>query len=106
VESFKETLELGLQKPEQIVVRAIYPILEEHNVSGVTVHCGVAVTSAESPMGLFTSAYSEGRHCSVSARHDMLWQLCPIPASSCFCISEESAIVCLFHFHEITLTSY
>jgi hypothetical protein len=73
VESFKETLELGLQKPEQIVVRVIYPILQERNVSSVTAHCGVAVTSAESPMGLFTSAYSKDRHCSFSARHDMLW---------------------------------
>lgn len=44
MESFKETLELGLQKPEQIVVRAIYPILEERNVFSVTAHWGVAGT--------------------------------------------------------------
>ena len=40
VESFKETLELGLQKPEQIVVRAIYPILGERDVSSVAAHYG------------------------------------------------------------------
>ena len=51
-------------------------------MSLVSLHTvGVAITSAESPMGVFTSTYSEDCHCAVSARHRILWRLCPVPAS-------------------------
>ena len=63
----------------------------------------VAITSAESPMGVFTSTYSEDCHFAVPARHRILWRLCPVPASRFFDVSaflkNQQSFASFIHFY-------
>ena len=73
-------------------------------MSLVSLHTvGAAISSAESPMGVFTSTSSEDCHCAVSARHRILWQLCPVPASRFLDVSaflkNQQSFASFIHFY-------